>query len=70
MYVSSSSVISAVFLLNASAFPIIKIAIPHENLSSKEYMPNTNAPDFPFVPTTSDIRLMPVARTKDCDAPK
>ena len=47
----------------------MKMAIPQENLSRSEYIPKTNAPDLPLVPTTSEIMLIPVANTKDCDAP-
>lgn len=47
----------------------MKIAIPEENLSSKEYIPNTNAPVLALPPTTSDIRFMPVDNTNDCDTP-
>ena len=48
----------------------MKIAIPDENLSSKEYIPNTNAPVLALPPTTSDIRLIPVDNTKDWETPK
>lgn len=32
-------------------------------------MPKTKAPVLPLLPTTSEIRLMPVDSTKDCEAP-
>lgn len=43
--------------------PTRNITIPAENLSSKLYMPKTNAPVFAFEPTTSEIKLMPVEST-------
>lgn len=46
------------------------MTIPAENLSSKLYAPKTKAPVFALVPTTSDIRLIPVERTNDCEQPK
>lgn len=53
----------------ASALPIMKMAMPELNLSSREYMPNTNAPVLAFAPTTSEMRLMPVDSTRDWEAP-
>ena len=47
----------------ASVFPIKKITAPAENLSNKLYIPNTKAPVLALVPTTSEIKLIPVART-------
>ena len=43
--------------------PTRNITIPAENLSSKLYMPKTNAPVFAFEPTTSEMKLMPVEST-------
>ena len=32
-------------------------------------MPNTTAPDSPLLPTTSEIKLIPVESTMDCEKP-
>jgi len=50
-------------LVYAYELPIKKITMPAENLSNRLYIPNTNAPVFALVPTTSDIKLMPVEST-------
>lgn len=42
---------------------------PAENLSSKLYIPKTNPPVFVFVPITSEMKLIPVAKTIVCEQP-
>lgn len=49
---------------------MMKITIPAENLSRREYIPKTNAPVFALVPTTSEMKFMPVDSTIVCDTPK
>ena len=53
----------------ADVLPIRNITIPAENLSSKLYIPNTNAPVFAFVPTTSEMKFIPVDSTIVWDTP-
>lgn len=48
---------------------IKNITIPAENLSKREYIPKTNAPVFAFVPTTSDMKFIPVESTIVCETP-
>ena len=43
--------------------------IPADILSKKEYIPNTIAPDSLLLPTTSEIRLIPVVKIKDWEKP-
>lgn len=49
--------------------PIMNITIPAENLSSKLYIPKTNAPVFAFVPTTSEMKFIPVESTMVWESP-
>ena len=55
--------------LNYGNIVIVNNAIPLDNLSKKEQHPNTNAPDEPFIPITSDINVIPVFSTKAQEAP-
>ena len=48
----------------------MKITAPAENLSNKEYIPKTNAPVFALLPTTSEMKLIPVDNTILCEHPK
>ena len=54
---------------NNSEFVIKYMANPDANLSNRLQAPNTNAPFFPLVPTTSEIKLIPVESTSACDIP-
>jgi len=49
--------------LNIVEFRIKNKTIPLQSLSKKLYTPKTNAPFFPFYPTTSEIKEIPVLRT-------
>ncbi len=53
----------------AAVLPIRNITIPAENLSSKLYIPNTNAPVFALAPTTSEMKFIPVDSTIVCETP-
>ena len=45
------------------------IMIPAEILSKKLYIPKTMAPDSLLLPTTSEIKLIPVVNIKDWENP-
>ncbi len=46
------------------------IVIPAENLSKREYMPKTNAPVLALVPTTYEMKFIPVESTIVWQTPK
>jgi hypothetical protein len=46
------------------------ITRPAENLSNREYIPKTNAPVLALVPTTSEMKFIPVDKTIVCETPK
>lgn len=66
---TSSTVNSELYFEYDSELPIKNIAMPDENLSRSEYIPKTKAPVFALAPTTSDIKLIPVDKTRDWDTP-
>lgn len=55
--------------LNKELLLIKKRASPDDNLSIKEYAPNTNAPFDPLIPTTSLIRLIAVLSKSAYETP-
>ena len=46
--------------LNYGSTVIVNKTIPFDNSSKNEQHPNTNAPEEPFIPITSDINVTPV----------
>lgn len=58
------------FVVYADELPIKNITKPAENLSTKLYAPKMNAPDFDFLPITSEMKFILVDKIIGWDNPK